>query len=379
MTATGGELPIIFTVQGVTYSVLPNTTTPVVISGLLDGPTPIAVFGGGIDFSFIATTHCDLAPTYRFSQVCAANFDDTVTVTVGNSGDDLDVTFTINGTDHVLHPGESLPVVIANLPDGPNTITLSINGVPQNNIVVESDCNPTFSVAAVCNSVDINGAITGFWFNVTNAEATDITVNFNGGGTVTVPANQSAAIQSATAPLVLTHNGETIAQAAAIGTICERSVTVTKTLQGQPATGETYTVQVSRLVNGTYVPDLTFDIIAGETKTINLPSTLDPAGVDYKIDEINRGSASTTTISPNQLTLSGHLGETVAVVVTNGYASVQIVASSPVVTTAASDPILQLPRTGAAHVQQMLTLGFSAVLVGGFMLVIGRRRRMGVR
>jgi LPXTG-motif cell wall-anchored protein len=49
------------------------------------------------------------------------------------------------------------------------------------------------------------------------------------------------------------------------------------------------------------------------------------------------------------------------------------------VTTAASDPILQLPRTGAAHVQQMLTLGFGAVLVGGFMLVIGRRRRMGVR
>ena len=530
LIATGGELPVVFTVQGVTYSVLPNTTTPVVISGLLDGPTTIAVSAGGRDLSFITTTHCDLAPTYSFSEVCAANFDDTVTVTIGNPGDDLDVTFTVNGTDYVLHPGESLPVVITNLPDGPNTITLAINGVPQNNIVVQSDCNPTFAVAAVCNSVDINGAITGFWFNVTNTESTDITVTFNGGGTVAVPANQTVAIQSATAPLVLLHNGETIAQASATETTCQRSVIVTKELNGQPTAGETYTVQVSRLVNGTYVPDLTFDINAGETKTINLPSTLDPAGVDYKIDEINKGSASTTTISPDQLTLSGHLGETVAVVVTNGYASVQItkttsntsvvpggqitytlqgtntggltlnpvvvsdrlpqmvslvsasvagnagtcslveatrpqlfsctmtdalasgavsavitvvvdvdttavagstivnqamihgaftvgtvitgsgtdgpelsctpvmagtvcdlsaqvgvpvaqpqVLSSPPVPTAASDPIVQLPRTGAAHIQQMLTLGFGAVLIGGAMLLIGRRRRIGVR
>ena len=37
-----------------------------------------------------------------------------------------------------------------------------------------------------------------------------------------------------------------------------------------------------------------------------------------------QGSASTSDCCPNSLTLSGHLGETVNVVVTNGYAAVQI-------------------------------------------------------
>jgi uncharacterized repeat protein (TIGR01451 family)/LPXTG-motif cell wall-anchored protein len=528
LAATGGELPVVFTVNGTTYPVAPNTSTPVVISGLNDGPTTIAVSAGGLDLSFTTTTHCDLAPTYSFSEVCAANFDDTVTVTIGNPGDDVAVTFTVNGVDHVLAPGTSDAVVIANLPDGPNNVTLSINGVLQAPIVVQSHCNPTFAATAVCNSVDINDAITGYWFNVTNSEATDVTIGFNGGGTVTVPANQTVAVQSATAPLVLTHNGQQIATATGTATECQRTVTVTKELNGQPETGETYTIRVSRLVNGTYVPDLTFDINANETKTITLPSTLDPSGVSYKIDEINSGSASTSTISPDQLTLAGHLGETVAVVVTNGYAAVQIdkttsnvsvvpggqitytlqatntggltlkpvvvsdrlpamvalesasvaggagsctlaessrpqlltctmtdalapgavsalitlvvdvdatavagstivnqamvhgafntgavidgtgttgpalsclpvlagtvcdlsaqvgvpvgqlqVASSPPVPTAAVDAVAPLPSTGAAHIRQMLTLGFGGILLGGAMLLIGRRRRLG--
>ncbi|MEP7047112.1 MAG: LPXTG cell wall anchor domain-containing protein [Ilumatobacteraceae bacterium] len=324
LIATGGELPVVFTVNGTPYSVAPNTTTPVVISGLNDGPTTIAVSAGATDLSFLTTTHCDLAPTSSFSQACASTFDDTVTVTISNPGDDVDVTFTINGTDYVLHPGETLPVVIANLADGTNTITLAINGVPQDNIVVQSHCAPVFSVAAVCNSVDVNGVVTGYWFNVTNTESTDVTVGFNGGGTITVPAGQTVAVQSPTAPLVLTHNGATIATTPATEAVCQRTVTFTKELDGQPATGETYTIQVSRLVNGAYVPDLTFAIKANETKTITLPSTLDPAGVNYKIDEINAGSANTSTITPSQLTLAGHLGETVAVVITNGYASIQI-------------------------------------------------------
>jgi uncharacterized repeat protein (TIGR01451 family)/LPXTG-motif cell wall-anchored protein len=55
-----------------------------------------------------------------------------------------------------------------------------------------------------------------------------------------------------------------------------------------------------------------------------LPSTLDPAGIDYKFEEIVTGTANTSVVSPDQLKLAGHLGETVNVVVTNGYASVQI-------------------------------------------------------
>ena len=69
---------------------------------------------------------------------------------------------------------------------------------------------------------------------------------------------------------------------------------------------------------------MTFDINANESKTITLPSTLDPAGITYTIDEINAGTASTSAVAPNTLTLPVNLGETVNVVVTNGYASVQI-------------------------------------------------------
>ncbi|MEP7202497.1 MAG: hypothetical protein ABI894_07805 [Ilumatobacteraceae bacterium] len=323
LIATGGELPVIFTVQGINYPVNPNSTFDVTISGLNDGPATIAVSAGGVDLSFITTTDCDLAPTYSYVQACV-NFDDTVTVLIGNPGDDIDVTFTINGTNYVLHPGESLPVVVGPLADGSNTITLTIDGVPQPNIDVQSDCDPVFSVAAVCNSVDVSGTVTNYWFNITNTESTPVTVTWNGGGTATVLAGQTIAISSATAPLILMHNLVAIAQAPATETVCQRTVIFTKELDGQPDTAETYTIRVSRLVNGTYVPALTFDIGANESKTITLPSTLDPAGITYTIDEINAGSANTSAVAPNALTLSGNLGETISVVITNGYASVQI-------------------------------------------------------
>jgi uncharacterized repeat protein (TIGR01451 family)/LPXTG-motif cell wall-anchored protein len=124
--------------------------------------------------------------------------------------------------------------------------------------------------------------------------------------------------------LVLSHDGVVIATSAANGSTCERTVNFTKALQGQPSASETYTIRVSRLVGDTYVEQTTFAINAGETKSIHLPSTLDPAGIDYKFEEINAGSANVSTVSPDQLKLSGNLGETIAVAVTNGYASVQI-------------------------------------------------------
>jgi uncharacterized repeat protein (TIGR01451 family)/LPXTG-motif cell wall-anchored protein len=123
---------------------------------------------------------------------------------------------------------------------------------------------------------------------------------------------------------VLFHNGQQIAQAAGAEANCDRTVTFTKALVGTPAAAEIYSIRVSRLVNGTYVEETTFNINAGESKVVHLPSTMDPAGIDYKFEEIVKGSASTTTVSPDQFKLSGHLGETVNVVVTNGYASVQI-------------------------------------------------------
>lgn len=320
LIATGGELPVVFTVQGVTYSVLPNTQTNVVISGLPDGATPIAVFAGQKDLSFIATTNCDMAPTHSYIQACA-DYDDTVTVLIGNPGDDVDVTFVINGTTYTLNPGESLSVPVGPLADGINTITLTINGVPQDDIVVTSDCNPTFGVTAVCNSGSGEGTL--HWFTITNTESTDVTVTWNG-GSATMQAGQSTTISTMSSSLVLLHNGQQIAQAGASETNCERTVIVTKELLGAPATGETYTMRISRLVGSTYVEETTFTLGAGESKVIHLPSTMDPAGIDYKFEEIVAGTANTSVVSPNQLTLSGNLGETVSVVVTNGYASVQI-------------------------------------------------------
>ncbi len=284
-------------------------------------------------------------PTFSYAQVCAS-FDDTVTVTIANPGDDVDVTFTINGTDYILHPGETLPVVVGPLADGQNTITLSINGVPQADIVVQSECDPTFGVTAECNSGTGEGAV--HWFTITNTESTDITVTWNG-GSATVPAGQSTVISTNSTALVLQHNGQTIATANASQAECERTVTFTKELLGQPASGETYSIRVSRLQGSTYVEQTTFTINAGESKVIHLPSTLDPAGIDYKFEEIVKGTANTTVISPDQLKLTGNLGETVSVVVTNGYASVQIDKASSTPTATPGGQItytLQATNTG---------------------------------
>jgi uncharacterized repeat protein (TIGR01451 family) len=69
---------------------------------------------------------------------------------------------------------------------------------------------------------------------------------------------------------------------------------------------------------------ITFDLVAGTPTTINLPSTLDPAGITYRVVEVGRGSASTSVVTPDSLTLAGNLGETVSVTITNGYASVSL-------------------------------------------------------
>ncbi|MEP7113695.1 MAG: hypothetical protein ABI862_10545 [Ilumatobacteraceae bacterium] len=320
LTATGGEKPVSFTLMGEVYSVDPDGKLDVTIDGLLDGPNSIAVSADGKALSFDTTTSCDLPPEFGYDQECA-NFDDTVTFLISNPGDDLDVTFTVNGLDYVLAPGAMQGVLIDGLADGDNTITLAINGVQQADIVVKSLCNPTFVVTAVCNSG--SGEATTHWFSITNTESTDITVTWND-GSATVPAGQSIVVSTTSGSIVLEHNGQQIASANATEATCDRTVTFTKELAGSPATGETYSIRVSRLDGDTYVEVTTFDILAGESKVVHLPSTMDPAGIDYKFEEVVTGTASTSVVSPDQINVSGNLGETVNVVVTNGYASVQI-------------------------------------------------------
>ncbi len=321
-----GSRPVMFTVNGVAYSVEPGSSKQVLLGGLNDGTHTVHVMAGSRDLSFDVTINCDLSPRVTVTQACVA-FDGSVSLLLENLGDDVDATFTINGVDHVVAPGASDTVVIAGLPDGPSTITLSINGMALPDVVVNFSCNPVFQVKAECNAVSHTGTVDVYWYTVTNTESTDVEVSWDA-GTATVPAGQSRTIGSHSATLSLTYKGDVIATAAASDATCTRTVTFQKELIGKPLAPETYTITVSRLVGDAFVPEITFDLVAGTPKTITLPSTLDRAGIPYKVVEVGRGTANTGVVTPDALTLSGHLGETVSVVITNGYASVSIIKTS---------------------------------------------------
>lgn len=270
------------------------------------------------------TVACDRPgqPVVEVAQTCAA-YDGTAIITLKNVGGQLPLTFLVQGTPYVVPAAGQVVVEITGLPDGPNTIEITQDGVHFDQLVTVS-CDPTVGAAAVCNTVDTSGAASLYWFTIANTESNPLDLTWNGGG-ATVPAGGSTLVSTTTAPLSVHYQGVEIASAAAAGSACTRDVVFTKELVGQPPTGETYTIRVSRLVGATYVEQLTFDLQAGVPTTITLPSTLDPAGLVYKVEEVNAGTASTTSVTPDQLTLSGNLGETVSVVVTNGYASVDIV------------------------------------------------------
>ena len=55
----------------------------------------------------------------------------------------------------------------------------------------------------------------------------------------------------------------------------------------------------------------------------------------------------------------------------------QVASSPPAPPTVDPGAVVQLPRTGASHVQEMLMLAFGGVLLGGALLI--GRRRVGVR
>jgi uncharacterized repeat protein (TIGR01451 family) len=319
---TSGAAPVHFVVEGQTYTVQVGADQQVVIGGLADGERTIHVTAGGHDLSFHVEIHCNRSPRVTVSQVCS-NFHGSASLLLENLGDDDAATFTINGVDHVVAAGASVTVVIDGLPDGTTTIHVAINGYSVPDVVLSFSCAPIFHVVAVCNAVAADGAVQTYWYTVTNTETTDVEVSWDL-GTAVVPAGQSRTVGSHLAVLSLRFGGTQIATADASTTACSRSVTFQKALIGAPTTPETYSVTVSRLVGDAYVDITTFDLVAGTPTTINLPSTLDPAGVQYKVVEVGRGSANTSVVTPDSLTLSGNLGATVSVTITNGYASVSL-------------------------------------------------------
>jgi uncharacterized repeat protein (TIGR01451 family)/LPXTG-motif cell wall-anchored protein len=355
LTNTGGEA-VVFNVTNPTTNVVEpvtvnaNSSATRTFGGFADGTHTIVVEVGTTNYSQTFTVDCDHpAPGASSTVVCSDN-DGTVTITLTNTGTEAVVFHVTNPItqaieDVAVGSGGSETVSYGGFSDGSYTVTISAQGQDYSQ-TFSVDCDPTFGVTAVCNSG--SGEDTLHWFTITNTESTDITVTWNG-GSATVPAGQSTTISTMSSSLVLMHNGQQIVQTLASESVCERTVIVTKELLGAPATGETYTIRVSRLVGSTYVEQTTFSINAGESKVIHLPSTMDPAGIDYKFEEIVAGTANTSVISPNQLTLSGNLGETVSVVVTNGYASVQIDKTSYTPTVAPGGQItytLQATNTG---------------------------------
>jgi len=302
------------------------------------------------------TVDCD-HPDPKASAVasCTENFEGTITITLLNAGNEA-VTFTVtdprDSTTANVGPvgaGASADYQLFGFADGVVVIPVVANGKVLD-VTVTVDCDPLFDLKAICTDITAENV---YWFAIKNTESTDLVVTWDG-GTVQVLAGQTVNIASTTAPLSLKFNGIEIANADVNSEICKNNTIVKKELIGQPPSGETYTIRISRLDNSTFFEDLTFDLDAGETLSIDLPSTLDPDGIDYFIEELDAGTANTTVINVNGsggsiITASGHLNETISVIVINGYAAVQInkqLLTAPVVAGGELTYTLQATNTG---------------------------------
>ena len=338
LTNSGGE-SVTFTVVGpdavsrdftVAAGAVPATYTYL---DLADGVYVITITAsdGTTGLDQTVTVDCD-RPDPKASAVasCTDSFEGTITVTLLNSGTEA-VTFTVtdprNSTTANVGPvgaGLQTDYVLTGFADGVVVIPIVANGKTLD-VTVTVDCDPQFDLRAICTDITAEDV---YWYAIKNTETTDLVVTWDG-GTLKVLAGTTVNIASTVAPLSLKFNGVEIATADVNSDICKQNTIVKKKLNGQPPTGETYTIRISRLDDSTYFEDLTFDLNAGETISIDLPSTLFPDGIDYLIEELDNGTASKSIVNVNGsggsiLTASGHLNETISVVVVNGYAAIQI-------------------------------------------------------
>ncbi|MCE9622478.1 MAG: DUF11 domain-containing protein [Actinomycetia bacterium] len=309
------------------------------------------------------TVDCD-HPDPKASAVaaCTENFDGVITITLLNAGNEA-VTFRVtdprNGTfaDVPVGAGVSVPYVLSGFADGVVVIPIVANGKTLD-VTVTVDCDPVFDLRAICTDVTAEDV---YWYAIKNTETTDLVVTWDG-GTLNVLAGTTVNIASTVAPLSLKFNGVEIATAGVNSDICKQTTIFEKKLNGQPPTGETYTIRVSRLDDSTFFEDLTFDLDAGETLSVDLPSTLFPDGVDYFIEELDNGTASKSIINVNGtggsiLTASGHLNETISVVVVNGYAAIEInkqLVTTQVIAGGQITYTLQAENTGGLNLEDVV-------------------------
>ena len=332
-TVDGGSLPSTFHIVSpadifADFTVQPGATNAVTktFSNLVNGPFQVSYSVDGNET--VLTTNsvspdCKGSPGIATAVSECSGFRGTVTITLTNSGGQFPAVFVVDGTTYTVVAGTSQSVLFENVPGGTFTKTVTINGVDRQVTVEGIKCGPRLTVAPVCNEVDANGVVTAYWFAVSNPESVDVAFTW-GTGSATAPAEGGVKIKSTTGHIDLKYAGATVASSDASTSVCGTNVSFEKKLVGLPPSGETYTVKVSRLVGANYVVQTTFDLQAGVPKTFTLPSTLDPAGISYKVEETVFGTAVTHVVSPDSFNLTGNLGETVSVVVTNGYASVRI-------------------------------------------------------
>jgi uncharacterized repeat protein (TIGR01451 family) len=326
LTNNGDDAPAVFTINGEQRTVQPMSTTTVNAGPYPDGPASITyqINGEPADAAkYTFTVSCD-RPGKGDASIeakCLGGVGE-VTITLRNTEGDLPVTFTVNGAEHKVPAGGSKTVVVPDVADGPYQPTILIDGKPLE-LVTEVDCDlPVLGATAICDEVQSDGSTIIYWFNLRNPEATPVDVTWNGGSS-TLAAGETKRVAAASAPLIVKYGDDTVLEAPASGDECATDVVITKQVQG-PSSGRTYTIRISQLVDGTYFEELTFELQAGASKTISLPSSLGGEGIPYKVEEVDDGGAQVTSVTPNRFVLDGHKAETVSVVITNSFASVSI-------------------------------------------------------
>ena len=90
-----------------TTSCRPTASVPVVIGGLIDGPQTLAITQGASDFSEAVDIQLRQGADSRLAIPTCVECDGgisngQVVVTLNNNGDDVAVTFTVNGTDYTV-------------------------------------------------------------------------------------------------------------------------------------------------------------------------------------------------------------------------------------------------------------------------------------
>ncbi len=304
-----------------TFTVPSGTSQNYSIPNLGNGTVTVTAPG----MSTVTTTiACTAGSATATPSVACVNHNGDVTVTLAYTGGDLPIDVVLDGVTYTL--SAQVPTKTVTFPgqaDGTFSKTIKIGSAAATVVTLDVACDSKLTATIVCNELDVSGTAVSYWFKISNNDSLPLAITW-ADGAVTIPANSSVNVKTANKHIDVSSTGNPVVSADAAGNACGTTVNFTKSLIGQPATGETYTVTVSRLVGASYVPALTFDLLAGVTKTFTLPSTFDPAGITYKVDETNAGTAQIHTVTPSSFTLNGNLGQAVSVAITNGYASVAL-------------------------------------------------------